>query len=219
MFSNFSAIQVIVLQCKDVLGVKIERSTGVITPLYRTIFQIPNTHLPTLYVSIGCMGFMLIMNEIVKPKVSKKCRFPIPAELMTVIGFTIISYFMELGPKYGVAVVGNIPRGLPPFEFPNLKILQLVAIDSLALAIVSYSIMISMALLFAQKDKYEVRANQELLAVGISNIVGSCFSCIPLSCALTRSIIQRQTGGKTQVVSVVSATLILTCKFLNFKLT
>lgn len=161
---------------------------------------------------------MILMNEVVKPLVSKKCRFPIPAELITVVGFTLISYFMELGPRHGVAIVGQIPRGLPPFEFPSLKIVQLVALDSIATAIVTYSIMISMALLFAQKDKYEVRANQELLAVGVSNIIGSCFSCIPLSCALSRSIIQHQTGGKTQVVSVISATLILTRKFIVKKL-
>lgn len=177
--------------------------------IWNTAVQVPNTHLPTLYVSIGCIAFMIIMNELFKPLLSKKCKFPIPAELMAVVGFTILSYFMQLGPQHGVAVVGEIPRGLPPFEFPSLKIVQLVFVDSIATAIVTYSIMISMALMFAQKDKYEVRANHELLAIGLSNIIGSCFSCIPVSCALSRSIIQHQTGGKTQVVSVISAMLIL----------
>lgn len=67
----------------------------------------------------------------------------------------------------------------------------------------------SMALIFAKKHGYEVRANQELLAMGLSNITGSLFSCIPISASLSRSLIQEQTGGQTQIASVVSASLIL----------
>lgn len=66
-----------------------------------------------------------------------------------------------------------------------------------------------MGLIFAKKHSYEVKPNQELLAVGVSNVVGAFFSCIPISCALARSLIQEQTGGQTQVASVVSAVLIL----------
>lgn len=67
----------------------------------------------------------------------------------------------------------------------------------------------SMALIFAKKHAYEVRANQELLALGLANITGSFFSCLPIACSLSRSLIQEQTGGKTQLASVVSSAFIL----------
>lgn len=153
--------------------------------------------------------FMIIMNEFVKPLLSKKCRLPIPSELIAVIGGTVASYFLELGPKNDMKLVGYIPVGLPLPEVPPMELLQLVVIDSIAIAVVSYSIMMSMALIFAKKHSYEVKANQELLAIGFSNIVGSFFSCIPLACSLSRSLIQEQTGGVTQIASVVSAGLIL----------
>lgn len=60
-----------------------------------------------------------------------------------------------------------------------------------------------------EKYAYEIRANQELLALGLSNIVGCMFSCLPTSCALSRSLIQDQSGGKTQITSIVSSGLLL----------
>lgn len=155
------------------------------------------------------IGMMVVVNEFVKPWMSKKCRFPIPVELMAVVGGTAVSYFMGLGPNYDVTLVGHIPTGLPVPSVPPLALLRLVAVDAIAIAIVSYSIVMSMALIFAKKHGYEVSANQELMAMGLSNITGSIFSCIPIACSLSRSLVQEQTGGQTQVASVVSAGLIL----------
>lgn len=55
--------------------------------------------------------------------------------------------------------------GLPQPELPPVRLLWLVAVDSIAIAIVSYTVTISMALIFAKKRNYEVRPNQELLAM------------------------------------------------------
>lgn len=84
---------------------------------------------------------------------------------MAVVGGTLISYVLQLGPVHHVRLVGTIPLGLPFPEFPPFRLLGLVAIDSIAIAIVSYTVTISMALIFAKKRNYEVRANQELLAM------------------------------------------------------
>lgn len=65
-----------------------------------------------------------------------------------------------------------------------------------------------MALIFAQKNNYEINFNQELLAMGLANFVGSCFSALPLSASLSRSAIQVQTGGRTQVASIVSISIL-----------
>lgn len=212
-FTTGSACHVIVAQSKELLGVEIQRYNGAFRVLYSArdiILAIPQANLTTVYVSIGCMTFMILMNEIVKPWASKRCKFPLPAELMAVVGFTLLSFLLKLTEDpFKVISVGKVPTGLPAPVAPPLELLPKVAIDSIAVCIVTYSIVISMSLIFAKKDKYEVRANQELLAVGLANIFGSFFSCIPLSCALSRSIIQYQTGGKTQIASVVAAILIL----------
>ncbi|KAL7032280.1 hypothetical protein ACKWTF_007277 [Chironomus riparius] len=212
-FTTAAAFHVIVAQSKDLFGIQVPRHKGAFKIIYTmrdVIMNIPNSNLYTLCISVACVSFMILMNEVVRPLAAKKCSFPLPSELMAVIGFTIISFALNLGgPNCKVIEVGKIPTGLPVPMMPPIELLQTVAVDSIAVCIVSYSIMISMALIFAKKDSYEVRANQELLATGFANIAGSFFSCIPLSCSLSRSIIQHKTGGKTQVASVVSALLIL----------
>jgi solute carrier family 26, other len=201
-----------VSQLKDLLGIKVPRHKGafkIILSLRDIVMNISLTNHYAVYVSIACIIFMIAMNEFLKPWASKRCKFPIPSELIAVVGFTMFSYFMQLGTDFGVKEVGTIPTGLPMPKMPPVALLRLVAVDAIAVTIVSYSIVMSMSLIFARKEQYEVRANQELLAVGISNIFGSFFSCIPLSCSLSRSLIQHQAGGKTQLASVFSAGIIL----------
>lgn len=77
-------------------------------------------------------------------------------------------------------------------------------LESFPIAMVAYAVSVSMALIFAQKHNYEIDFNQELLAMGTSNVFGSFFSCLPFSASLSRSMIQFTTGGKTQIASVIS---------------
>ena len=207
-----AAVHVIVSQLKDLLGVKIPRHKGafkIILSIKDIILELGNTNFSAVYVSISVVMFMIFMNEYLKPVASKRCKFPIPAELMAVVGGTVISYYLDLGKNYSVTLVGNIPTGLPMPTVPSFTLVQMVAVDSIAVTIVSYSIVVSMALIFARKEAYDIRPNQELMAMGLSNIFGSFFSCIPNACSLSRSLIQHQSGGKTQLASVFSASLIL----------
>lgn len=52
---------------------------------------------------------------------------------------------------------------------PPIPLLWLVAVDAIAISIVSYSVTISMAMIFAKKQSYEVKANQEMLALVVLN--------------------------------------------------
>uniref|UniRef100_A0ABK8FV32 STAS domain-containing protein n=2 Tax=gambiae species complex TaxID=44542 RepID=A0ABK8FV32_ANOGA len=211
-FTTAAAVHVMVSQLKDLLGVSIPRYKGtfkVILSVRDIIDQTPNANLTAVYTSLVVILFMIFMNEYFKPWLSTKCRFPVPAELMAVVGGTVASYFIGLGPNFDVGLVGSIPTGLPAPEFPPLALIKAVAVDSIAVTIVGYSIVMSMGMIFAQKDNYEVRPNQELVALGFTNIVGSIFSCIPTACSLSRSLIQHQTGGKTQIAAVFSSMIIL----------
>lgn len=62
-------------------------------------------------VSLIVIVLMIIMTEIVKPWVAKRSKFPVPSELIAVIGGTVASYLLEFGPKYNITLVGNIPTG------------------------------------------------------------------------------------------------------------
>lgn len=127
--------------------------------------QVIHSNVNTMIISLSVIIFMIIMNELVKPRASRLCRFPIPAELIAVLGGTLASYLLDFDTNYNVKLVGHIPLGLPVPEMPSVKLMWLVAVDSIAISIVSYSVTISMAMIIAKKQNYEVRPNQELLAL------------------------------------------------------
>lgn len=211
-FTTAAAVHVVTSQLKDVLGVSVPRHKGAFKIVYTFIDlakALPSSNLTSIKVCACVVVFMVIMNEFLKPWVAKRTRFPIPAELLAVVGGTLISKYLDLNGKYDVNLLGTIPLGLPTFQIPPLSLLPMVAIDSIAIAVVSYSIVMSMGLTFAKKHSYEVRPNQELFALSVGNIVGGCFSCLPMACSLSRSVIQDQTGGATQIASFVSAMLLL----------
>ncbi|XP_017111924.1 sulfate anion transporter 1 [Drosophila elegans] len=211
-FTTAAACHVVTAQLKDVLGISVPRHKGafkIIFSVIDVIKGVPETNLVNFGFCMAVILFMMICNECLKPRLSKRCRFPLPAELIMVIGGTLISKWFNLYVDYKVNPVGNIPSGLPEPVLPRLDLVPKVAVDSIAIAIVTYSIIMSMGLTFAKKHGYEVRPNQELFAMGIGNMVGGCFSCIPMACSLSRSVIQDQTGGVSQIASLVSASLVV----------
>lgn len=74
-----------VSQMKDLIGVKVPRHKGafkIILSLRDIALNISNANLYAVYVSVGCLAFMIVMNEFIKPWASKRCKFPIPSELI-----------------------------------------------------------------------------------------------------------------------------------------
>lgn len=211
-FTTAAAIHVIVTQLKDLIGVPLPKHKGAFKLVYTVYYffkSMPEANVAVVIFSACVILCMSICNEVLKPWLSKKCRFPLPAELLAVVSGTLLCRYLNLEERYDIKTVGQIPLGLPPPEFPPLGLFPLVFVDSIAIAVVSYSIVVSMGLIFAKKHAYEIFPNQELFAMGISNIVGGCFQCIPIACSLSRSLMQDQTGGVTQIASLISAGLIM----------
>ncbi|KAG5684090.1 hypothetical protein PVAND_013339 [Polypedilum vanderplanki] len=92
------------------------------------------------------------MNEVVKPIAAGKCKFPIPTELITVMLFMALSHSLNLGElNYNVKEVGKVFVGIPKPELPPFELLCLVAIDSIPISIVSYSIAMKIYTNFCKK--------------------------------------------------------------------
>ncbi|XP_073842602.1 solute carrier family 26 member prestin isoform X2 [Musca autumnalis] len=215
-FTTGAACHVVTSQLKDVFGVPVQRHKGAFKIIYTLIDlckALPQTNVAALIFCLGIIVFMTICNEVIKPFLRKRCRFPLPAELIAVIGGTVISMLMDVQGNYNIKPVGEIPVGLPTPVLPRMDLAPQLFVDSIAISIVTYSIVMSLGLTFAKKHSYEVRPNQELFAMGVGNIVGGFFQCIPLACSLSRSLIQEQTGGATQLASLVSAGIILCTLF------
>ncbi|XP_017810945.2 solute carrier family 26 member 6 isoform X5 [Papio anubis] len=125
------------------------------------------------------------------------------------IGATGISYGMGLKHIFGVDVVGNISAGLVPPVAPNTQLFSKLVGSAFTIAVVGFAIAISLGKIFALRHGYRVDSNQELVALGLSNLVGGIFQCFPVSCSMSRSLVQESTGGNSQVAGAISSLFIL----------
>ncbi|KFB34784.1 Slc26a5 [Anopheles sinensis] len=210
-FTTGAAIHVVTSQIKDLLGLSLPTvgSMFEIIKTYIEIFkQITNVNWAAIIVSAITIVVLVINNEYLKPKVAKRSVIPIPIELIAVIVGTLVSKYMELQQKYGIKTIQNIPTGLPAPSLPDFSLMPSIIIDSFPIAMVGYTVSVSMALIFAKKENYEIGFNQELFAMGAGNVFGSFFSCFPFAASLSRSSIQYSVGGRTQIASVISCGLL-----------
>ncbi|KAJ9581646.1 hypothetical protein L9F63_023163, partial [Diploptera punctata] len=211
-FTTGAAIHVFTSQIKDLLGLSLTRHEGPfnIGFTWIEIFKkITTVNLAALVITAITICILVVNNEFLKPIVRKYSKVPIPIELIVVIVGTLASMYADLHTAYGIALVGHIPTGLPLPVLPTFSLIPKVAIDSITITMVAYTIAMSMAFIFAQRQNYEVDSNQELFAQGASNVVGSFFSCMPITASLSRSLVQETVGGKTQLTSFISCIILL----------
>ncbi|XP_018323589.1 solute carrier family 26 member 6-like isoform X1 [Agrilus planipennis] len=206
-FTCGAAMHVFTSQLKELLGVPIRRRSGIfrIILVLKDVFTaIPQANAIAVTISVVCVTFLMLCDIFLKPYLAKKTIIPFPAELSVVILGTAMSYSLDLNQKRNVNIINYIPLGIPAPILPSIEMVKRVTLESIAVTIVSYAIAISMVLLLAQKVGYETDANQEILALSLSNLAGSVFQCMPVSASLSRSFIQMNTGGSTQMATLVS---------------
>ena len=138
----------------------------------------------------------------------------VPGALVVVIGGLLASALFNLGDN-GVALVGDVPRGLPSLVVPDLGVVAdhalLVLLASAAIVMIGFSQSAGDARYFATKSGYRVDINQESLAQGAANVGAGLFQGIPVSTSLSASSLNDHAGAKSQVASLTTgATVILT---------
>jgi solute carrier family 26 protein len=89
---------------------------------------------------------------------------------------------------------------LPSPQLSDLSLTRYLLKDMFLVGLISFSISISLASLFARRKNYKIDPTQELYALGLSNVFGSMFSCFPSTGSLSRSSLLETTGAKSQVI-------------------
>ncbi|XP_051518770.1 solute carrier family 26 member 6 [Myxocyprinus asiaticus] len=210
-YTTGAATHVIISQLKYMFGVSPRRFSGPLQLVYTLVdlgSLLPQTHIPTLVVSLVALTALIIVKEI-NSCYSHKLLLPIPIELMVIIAGTLVSHYTDLRAVNGVDVVGDIPSGLLPPQVPEVCYFSSVVGDAFAVAVVGYAINISLGKTFALKYGYKVDSNQELVALGLCNAIGGFFQCYSVTSSMSRSLVQESSGGKTQVAGLISAVIVL----------
>jgi anti-anti-sigma factor len=136
----------------------------------------------------------------------------VPGPLVLVAGGLLASALFDLG-AHGVALVGDVPRGLPRAELPDAALvgdhLGVIAIGSVALLLIGFSQTAGDARAFATRHRYRIDVDQESVAQGMANLGAGVFQGMPVSTSLSASSLNESAGARTPMASLVSGGLVV----------
>jgi sulfate permease, SulP family len=193
------ALIMITGQLGKISGITIQGNM-VFSQISQFISHLSQTHGLTLLLA----GFVLSFLVIIQHRWHQS-----PAPLLAVLIATAAVAVFHLD-QQGVAIVGEIPAGLPHFSIPNLPgQLPTLATSALGIAIVGYSDNVLTARSFAARHQDKIDANQELLALGMANLGSGLMQGFPVSSSGSRTAIGDTLGSKTQLFSLVAMGVVI----------
>ena len=142
----------------------------------------------------------------------------VPGALVLVVGGIVASMAFGLGDR-GLALVGDVPRGLPSLALPDIKFAvenwAVIGSAAMGLLLIGFSQSAADARSFAAKHRYRIDINQESVAQGMANVGSGLVQGIPVAASLSSSSLNDTSGAKTPLASLTTGVLvILTLLFL-----
>jgi len=200
------ALTITLGQLGKLFGVESE-GEGFFTELFDLIGKLPDLHLTTLVVGAACLAALFLLDRFL-PR--------IPAALVVVVLSIVAVKLFDLEDA-GVHVAGEIPAGLPSLVIPSLDWAAVSALipGAIGVAIVVYGESMALAKTFGSRHSERVDANQELIALGASNVAGGLFGAFVTDASSSRSAAADSAGQETQLSSlIVVGLLVVTLLFL-----
>ncbi len=197
-----AAIDVVVGELPKLTGTKVTGSNP-IHELWSWIGTLGDTHLVTVAVGIAALVVVFGL-RVIAPR--------IPGALVLVVGGLLASWLFDLG-AHGVALVGEVPRGLPSLQVPDVALLRdhasTIALAAVALVLIGFSQTAGDARTFAARHHYRIDINQESAAQGIANAGAGLFQGMPVSTSLSASSLNDHSGARTGLASLTSGVTVL----------
>ena len=194
------AVVLVISQLGKVLGLDIE-ARDPLPQLGEVVRELGDTSGITLAVGAAALAVLIPLRFVAS-------RFP--AALLVVVGSIGASWWLDLEER-GVAVTGSVPSGLPELGLPipggGDALLLLYA--ALGIFLVSFADEILTARSFAGTHGQHVRAEQEVLAMGVANVAAGVTQGFPIGASGSRTAVNDSMGVRTQLGGLVSAATIL----------
>ncbi|XP_069728824.1 sodium-independent sulfate anion transporter isoform X3 [Phaenicophaeus curvirostris] len=133
----------------------------------------------------------------------------------------LVAYSFQVMGSQPLTLTGSIPQGLPAFQLPRFSMdapngtvpfRSMVEDMGVGLAVVPLMGLletIAIAKAFASRNDYRIDPNQELLAMGFANILGSFVSSYPITGSFGRTAVNAQSGVCTPAGGLVTGALVL----------
>ncbi len=211
-FITASGILIALSQMKHIVGVKAQGDTF-FELLISLLQHLPDVNYYALTVGVGVVYFLFWarrgaaglmaqwgMDLNTAQLVAKAA--PVVGIIVTIAGAVIF----DLDAK-GVALVGEVPAGLPGLHLPvfSLAMVELLIVPAMAISIIGYVESISVGKTLGAKRGQRVDGNQELVGLGAANLASSFSGGFPVTGGFSRSVVNFDAGASTQIAGILAA--------------
>jgi high affinity sulfate transporter 1 len=197
-YMNGIALTVLISQLPKLFGFSIE-SEGPLRSLWAISKAIADgkTNLVAFAIGLGTLIVILLLKN------NKR----LPGILIAVVAATALAGMLDLEARYGLDVLGLLPRGLPGFAIPWIGANDIVPVllGGCAVALVSFADTSVLSRAYAARLGTEVDPNQEMVGLGAANLAAGFFHGFPISSSSSRTPVAEAAGARTQLTSVVGA--------------
>ncbi|OXS15392.1 sodium-independent anion transporter [Zobellella denitrificans] len=210
-FISASALLITLSQLGPLLGVRLEGHQ--LQALGSLVRQWDAITLATVVISVASLTLLLwsryrLKGMLLRLGVDEGLAASLvrltPALLVMVA--MLLSWGLDLG-ALGVALVGEVPSGLPAWSWPQWSALpwQALIVPSLLLSLVGFVESVSVGQTLAAKRRQRISANQELIGLGVSNIAAGLSGGMPVTGGFARSVVNFDAGAQTPAAGIYTA--------------
>ena len=193
-FTSGAAVLIFTSQLNNLAGISRPKDVS----FFESIAHLTR-HISDLNIQSVILGSSTLLLAILIKRLNRK----LPNLLISMILGSLLAYVMGAD----VALVGELPKGLPPLSIPKISQggLQDIIPSAFAIALLGLIEAVAIARSIATKSGQRLDANQEFIGQGLSNIVGSFFSSYAGSGSFTRSGVNYDAGARTPVSAILAA--------------
>jgi SulP family sulfate permease len=211
-FITASAVIIALSQMKHILGVSAHGDT--LLELVPSLLEaLPQTGMLTLGIGVAVILFLLFARRqlarlLVRLGVSAHVAGLLAkaAPVLSVIATILVVYLLRLDLQ-GVAVVGEVPQGLPVPGLPvvSLALVGQLLVPALVISIIGYVESISVGKTLAARHRQRIDSDQELIGLGAANVASAVSGGFPVTGGFSRSVVNYDAGAATQLAGVMTA--------------
>ncbi|MCG6871519.1 MAG: sulfate permease [Gammaproteobacteria bacterium] len=213
-FTSAAALVIGFSQLKHLLGISLPQTHQFLDVIVAVFGQLASINPVTLVIGLGSIGLLLSAGRLARfvadPGSQAGQVLGRSGPLFAVVLFTGLVAAFGLDRSHAVAIIGEIPAGLPEFAWPGLDrgmVVQLLTSAAL-IALVGFLESVSVAKALASKRREIVDADRELVGLGAANIAAALTGGYPVTGGFSRSVVNFTAGANTQLAAMVTAVLV-----------
>lgn len=211
-FISASALLIAAGQLKTILGIG-GNAHSFFGTVILLLTHLPQTQLLSAAVGLGTAGFLWWGRKALKPLLVRHGASARAADVMVkatpvlaIVATTLATWYFGWHEK-GLKIVGDVPQGLPPFTLPSLDpaLLQALLVPAMLISVVGFVESVSVGQTLAARRRERIEPDQELIALGASNLSAAFTAGLPVTGGFARSVVNFDAGAQTPAAGMFTA--------------